>query len=741
MGVKGLTTYIAKNAKKFLVPHELHDCNLVIDGDNLACQLFKKICSTTNCAFGGDYDMFYMQVCRFFILLDKCNVKSYVLLDGGYEEYRLRTVHTRLRSKIASIKHIDPSRPDTTHFPLLIREVFVRALKDMGIKVMRCLFEADEEVANLARRLDCPVLSYDSDFYIYNVLYIPFVSLTFKVYKKIIQRDGNQMIRTERCSMKARKRNRKARVPIMDIDGDDDEPEEDSTEECYYYLDCCLYQMENLLKYTKLTEELLPFFGAIVGNDFTEQSKLKKFYSGVSMRRKKKDKSKYQRQIDGLIQWLQHESLSSALQKLEIRYDKASRENILDHIATASAPYTTTKTISCTFFGFEQDHQESVEEIPEEDTTVQIQEDDENNVEDDENVDCDEETIKLAENPQRSKNIPLWLKEKFLRAELPRYCIDLIHLKMYVNNPQIENYKLPDANLVALDILLLLFRILNAPETPTLNYLTRLPGQVTYANKYLTVEESESISFDPTEEKNEKLFRYIFRNFENHEEIFNLLPALDNGQKIYFLAMVYWAKKSKLWTWLHIKSLILSMMILSFIDRKCGEIRTQENFDRVNGKNLAKIKAELSKKCQFDDNPVELTESKGRQMRKKISKNECVLIQERILPFLSRNVHHKKSYTGFSSTVLHGFSEFQAVLYHMVSLNSISNFPFEEPHVAKMYKGFLLYNLYTTLNKRDDPEHYLRENLLNCAHNFWSYYNFLMIWLQKFIPEKNVKIE
>lgn len=37
MGVRGLTRYIAEKADKYLDPHELHDCDLVIDGDNLVC--------------------------------------------------------------------------------------------------------------------------------------------------------------------------------------------------------------------------------------------------------------------------------------------------------------------------------------------------------------------------------------------------------------------------------------------------------------------------------------------------------------------------------------------------------------------------------------------------------------------------------------------------------------------------------------------------------------------------------
>lgn len=55
MGVKGLTTFIANQADRYLDPYELHDCNLVIDGDNLCSQLYKQ-CDRGLSAFGGSYD-------------------------------------------------------------------------------------------------------------------------------------------------------------------------------------------------------------------------------------------------------------------------------------------------------------------------------------------------------------------------------------------------------------------------------------------------------------------------------------------------------------------------------------------------------------------------------------------------------------------------------------------------------------------------------------------------------------
>lgn len=55
MGVRGLTTFIAKQAEKYLDPHELHDCNLIVDGDNLCAQIYKQ-CDRGLSAFGGNYD-------------------------------------------------------------------------------------------------------------------------------------------------------------------------------------------------------------------------------------------------------------------------------------------------------------------------------------------------------------------------------------------------------------------------------------------------------------------------------------------------------------------------------------------------------------------------------------------------------------------------------------------------------------------------------------------------------------
>lgn len=147
MGVRGLTTFVARNASKYLDPHELHDCNLVIDGDSLCANLYKEIDKGLS-AFGGNYDEFYRHILEFFVLLKKCNVTPYVLLDGGYEIKKMKTTKDRLRSRIGIIKYIVPLESSFV-LPLMLREVFVSALKACHVKVYRCLYEADNELGKL----------------------------------------------------------------------------------------------------------------------------------------------------------------------------------------------------------------------------------------------------------------------------------------------------------------------------------------------------------------------------------------------------------------------------------------------------------------------------------------------------------------------------------------------------------------------------------------------------------------
>ena len=65
MGIPGLSTYIAEHIDDALEWSKLRNCKVVIDGNNLAHQLYHGG-SGINSAFGGDYDKYATYVENFF---------------------------------------------------------------------------------------------------------------------------------------------------------------------------------------------------------------------------------------------------------------------------------------------------------------------------------------------------------------------------------------------------------------------------------------------------------------------------------------------------------------------------------------------------------------------------------------------------------------------------------------------------------------------------------------------------
>ncbi|KAM4725265.1 single-strand DNA endonuclease ASTE1 isoform 1-T3 [Anableps anableps] len=167
MGVQGLTTYVESN-RNFLQDVRFRDSRLVIDGCSLYFRLY------FNYGFdqqhGGDYDAFACLLTEFLSALETCNIKPYVVLDGGMDpsDKKFATLCQRLQSKIREADSISHGRNGSV-LPILVRKVFIQVLTQRGIPLIQCPAEADWEIACLARQWNCPVLTNDSDFYIFDL--------------------------------------------------------------------------------------------------------------------------------------------------------------------------------------------------------------------------------------------------------------------------------------------------------------------------------------------------------------------------------------------------------------------------------------------------------------------------------------------------------------------------------------------------------------------------------------------
>ncbi|EDW39644.1 GL15474 [Drosophila persimilis] len=701
MGVRGLTSYIAQRAEIYLKPYELHSTALVIDGDNLACNLYKDV---TGCysAFGGDYDDFYRAVLQFFQVLDECSIRPYVLMDGGYEERKLQTVGKRLRGKISVIKKINPNA-SITLFPLHLKEVFVDAVKDCGVPIMRCVFEADDELAALARKLNCPVLSYDSDFYIHNVKYIPLITLTVKVLTKQVKQHSKP----------------------------------------------------------KDTQDLR---------------------MGKAGRSKKLKQQ--QRRIRVTLQWLRGETAESALAKVLSRLKKSQRDSLVAQVNAAIEGYSNEL---CHAYDFFEDHYEnafpyfepvSEEEQSDEEDPLGLDDDssDADGAEEEgEQQEENENKPAPGENEAKSNSeedeeepeggpelevedktllFPQWFLDKLYPGHLSRFFVDLLHLRKYINNPQIEHFPHHDSNELALPILNYVFALLHNVEgsktEPRVNgegvvlpieytYLTRAVRVTNVRYHKMPIEKPLAYTFVPSAPDARHL-RAVFESKVPHaktEQLFAQLERLPEDLRLYFLAIVYWLHRSEHCDLLHLHALLLCLVVLRTIDVTIPAEREVKSFHRRFGKILKQERAVRDKeaaegikrgvKPSLLDLPVP-------ERMAHVPKSDCYLVQERLLPHFHMQEIFKKKFDLYSTTVLHAFAEFQAVVYQLNGLNSLLDHPLPSPRMNQLYCGAFLYNLYDLLRNRPDVRYHVEHYLLSDSQLMFDFYCYLFDWCADFIP-------
>uniref|UniRef100_A0AAY4ABE7 Asteroid domain-containing protein n=1 Tax=Denticeps clupeoides TaxID=299321 RepID=A0AAY4ABE7_9TELE len=169
MGVKGLYSYISENCQ-FLEACEFRQSKLIIDGCNLMNCLYSD--SNLDQKHAGDYFAFEMIIEEFFSALGHCGIDPYVVLDGGSDpsDKKLATLDQRAKDKIKNANEISLGRDCSTNVPpALLKNVFKQVLTKLGVNFVQCLGEADAETAALANEWNCPVLSNDSDFYIFKL--------------------------------------------------------------------------------------------------------------------------------------------------------------------------------------------------------------------------------------------------------------------------------------------------------------------------------------------------------------------------------------------------------------------------------------------------------------------------------------------------------------------------------------------------------------------------------------------
>ncbi|NWQ89107.1 ASTE1 protein, partial [Burhinus bistriatus] len=186
--------------------------------------------------------------------------------------------------------------------PLLTRQAFVQALGRLGVPFVQCFAEADREIAGLANRWGCPVLSLDSDFYVFD-LAAGYCPLSHFQWRSVCPGEGPRG-----CYVPAR---------------------------CFSVEKFCRH-------FSHLNKSLLPLFAVMNGNDYIDLAALEVFFSKVRLPRGcAAGKGGKHARLQGLLHWLSQfaeptEAVDSVLKYLK----KHQREEIRELLCTSMEDYT-----------------------------------------------------------------------------------------------------------------------------------------------------------------------------------------------------------------------------------------------------------------------------------------------------------------------------------------------------------------------------------------------------------------
>lgn len=672
---------------------ELHDSALVIDGNAIACQLYNRHTKSNDC-FGGDYDSYGKVVSDFYELLKQCNITPYVLFDGGYERKKLSTVISRMKARINTARKLDITSGQSSVFPLFLRDTFLGITQKLKIKVARCDFESDTEIANIARALNCPVLSYDSDFFIFDVMYIPFSTFELNLKK------GQES-------------------------------------ECKYkYISCEIYKVENFLKSYDLDKNNLPLLAVLLGNDYVKRSVFSMFYRNLKVQ--KCHGSEEQKRIKSLIVWLQSETLETAISKVLSRFKCHKRKFLAKIIHRAMEGYNCYDSIYIKYLGIEPVLRQQMKQFDIDILFQNVQEED--HPEEDLNDSSNESgTEDNAEEPIDSvsadssiedtqpkdamdntdifldENTRLYFLERFRKCLYPACCMDILLLNTYYCVPQVENYLEEQSHTVSMELISAIKQILNNSDT-SLKCVVRIAGTnlgtvevPVYCRKLPTLLEIESYRL--------KLRQVILLDILDLQKSSDFLGLLPPSWHIFIMSILYLINKASI-SWSIVYALVISKIILGHADSKLGYIRSS--------KGLHKCSQNLPPDLTPPTYPQHFVNHLDR-----ISLKEYACLLKSVIHYFSIPEKLQRNPKLFDINFVHMISQFQSCLLHINYLNSLLNFPFENSLASEILNCTFIYHLASNLSKRSNLDMFI-EGHFSDSKNLFGFFNMIIIKLKEF---------
>lgn len=292
MGIQSLTSLVNHN-EHLLNEYKLQNTSVVIDGSNIMYRIYETC--RIDSRYGGDYKSFEKNCKKFLNNLRRCNVEPIIFFDGTLEQtgVKLETSIKRAESRIIDAKSLSLGVNGRQVLPLFAVNVFVNVLKTLTVEFYQCAGEADAYIASKANSVGCPVISLDSDFFIFDLKYgyIPFDSIG---WTDVVGCDSKEDAASHSASSSPTADSPTAVHSPSSITVDQSAApsavayQKSSSQvhrtsapiDAVPHMSSYIYHLDNLLGcFKNLDRSVLPLFATVMGNDFIKPSNFTNFVS------------------------------------------------------------------------------------------------------------------------------------------------------------------------------------------------------------------------------------------------------------------------------------------------------------------------------------------------------------------------------------------------------------------------------------------------------------------------------
>ncbi|XP_066976296.1 protein asteroid isoform X2 [Macrobrachium rosenbergii] len=649
-------------------------------------------------------------------------------MDGGQplDGKKLKTAQERAEFQIKKCLSVEPENQFIDKiFPPICLQVFITTLRNMGVLILQADYEADDEIAAIARELGCIVISEDTDFFMTDV---EFVRLSSVSYKSISKKK---------------------------------------------YIPCRRFNRDAFCDSTGVNKAHLPLLGTLLANDYVDREALAKFHKRAAIEMScYKPKCGISRAltIKSVIHWMAKRKNKALNQVLEEAVGKDW--NLKKKVVRSIKGYTLQKPFLLDCIPFSTCTKDVKNEVGQQGSQCRSIEytfgtEKQRSLE-------TSSQIRTALVLKNGEAPPHWFVKAYRENRIPHEVADILTQGYFFSPAQVECTSSVSSYLVVEPIVRLVYTFLwKGCQTEEKQVHKKFAKMESFSNEmeHLSVGSDDSedgsdkklestSNFNVNESKcensstnildscskggsnsgkDERLCWYIRKKkslWSKHlsfikGDLVNQLPTLkDVGlmtskeRKVLFYKMVqlrcevkdedypadlelisniikYWYKNTKeSLQECHALTVLVSFFLFHKIDSKIGRVRTWKGFE-----NVESCKEKLSQRlqdpayCKSDLNEKDLIAN--------ISYEECLIAGSTLFRYhhIDKTMNRKK----YKRKLVHDFSEYQSCVYFFQLLNSLLCFPFPFLSVEYLWGGTFGYNVFIKFSGSQDRLLVVRE--------------------------------